>query len=517
MLKNAPAVGHRSGRDTPGLDAVDTQARVQQIVSRRPVVGLALGVVRAGRLQTFHGHGVADIASGALITEDTVFRIASITKTFTAVAMMQLWEQGLVDLDAPARDYLRAYRLIPARSGHRPATLRHLLTHTAGLGELAHPSGIFRPDFGESVPAGKRLPSLAEFYGGAIRLGAEPGTRFVYGNHGPATLGQIVEDVSGLPLERYFRERIFEPLGMTDSDLLRTETVASRLATGYEIGSRGPQAVAERDMVTAGAASIYSTPRDMALYAAGLLGGGKNEHGSVLQPATVATLFEPHYQPDPRVPGMGLGFFRADLGGHPIVEHQGVHPGFHSQLSLAPDDGIGVIALTNGAWQPMYWLGAEVHALLRDLVGAQGDEVGHHIPQHAETWPEVCGWYRLDAALTDVRLRAMLGAGIEVFVRDGQLTLRFLTLIPELYRGFRLRPDDPSDLYRYRIDLGDMGTSRVVFGERHGNTAGAIHLELMPLSLPRQSAATNPRRLATGLIGGLVLAGGVVAIRRQLG
>jgi len=81
-----------------------------------------VGVVRNGRLEFFHGHGLADIASNTPITEDTVFRIASITKTFTAIAVMQVWEQGLVDLDAPANDYLGVYRLIPAKAGFRPAT-----------------------------------------------------------------------------------------------------------------------------------------------------------------------------------------------------------------------------------------------------------------------------------------------------------------------------------------------------------------------------------------------------------
>ncbi|HEY9379025.1 MAG TPA: serine hydrolase domain-containing protein, partial [Jiangellaceae bacterium] len=90
------------------------RARVDGMLNRRPAVGLAVGVVRNGRLEYFHGHGVADIASGAPITKDTVFRIASITKTFTAIAVMQLWEQGLLDLDAPANDYLRAYPLVPA-------------------------------------------------------------------------------------------------------------------------------------------------------------------------------------------------------------------------------------------------------------------------------------------------------------------------------------------------------------------------------------------------------------------
>jgi len=99
----------------PEIRELDMKAKVGEILNRWPAVGLAVGVVRNGRLEFFHGHGLADIALNTPITEDTVFRFASITKTFTAIAVMQLWEQGLVDLDAPANDYLRVYRLIPRR------------------------------------------------------------------------------------------------------------------------------------------------------------------------------------------------------------------------------------------------------------------------------------------------------------------------------------------------------------------------------------------------------------------
>ena len=129
---------------------------VDQLLNRRPAVGFAVGVVRDGSLDLFRGHGFADLASGTPVTEKTVFRIGSISKTFTAVAVMQLWEQGLVDLDAPANRYLRAYRLIPARPGDRPATLRHLLTHTAGLPEVVRTSDVFPPLFGETVRVGQR-------------------------------------------------------------------------------------------------------------------------------------------------------------------------------------------------------------------------------------------------------------------------------------------------------------------------------------------------------------------------
>ena len=138
--------------------------RLAAISSRHPAVGLAVGVVRDGRLEFFYRHGLADIAAGTPVTEDTVFRIGSITKTFTAIAVMQLFEQGLVDLDAPAGDYLRAYSLIPAKPGHRPPTVRQLLTHTAGLPQLVYPARAFRPVLGETVPYERRVPTLAEFY-----------------------------------------------------------------------------------------------------------------------------------------------------------------------------------------------------------------------------------------------------------------------------------------------------------------------------------------------------------------
>jgi hypothetical protein len=268
--------------------------------------------------------------------------------------------------------------------------------------------------------------------------------------------------------------------------------------------------------VTAGAASIFSTPRDIARYAAALLGGGANEHGRVLLPATVATMFEAHYRTDPRLPGMGLGFMRAEIGGCRAVEHQGMMPGFHSQMTLVPDAGTGVIAFTNGAKDPSLWLPAECSALLRALLGLAEDAVRSDVPHHPEVWGEVVGWYRLQAGLSDVRLRGVLGLGLEVFVRGDGLALRFLGPIPALFGGFPLRPDDRSDPYAFRLDMSSvgMGTSRVVFSRPAGGET-TIHLELMPLSLPRRPAGTNPRRWASGALVGLALASAGVAAGRS--
>ena len=524
----ALAPGDDDERGAPEVAELAMRTRVRGILNRHAAVGLSVGVVRNRRLEFFHGHGLADIASNTPITEDTVFRIGSVTKLFTSIAVMQLWEHGLVDLDAPANDYLRAYKLVPAEAGFRAATVRHLLTHTAGIPEVLHVPDLLHPGWGpfdarpavHSVKVGEPMPSLAAYYRGALRVVVEPGTAFAYTNHGFATLGQLVEDVSRQPLDRYFRERVFEPLGMADSNLVRSERIASRLATGYVLAPKGAEPVPDREWIGAGGGGIYSTTRDMARFVAALLGGGANEHGRVLEPETLATMFEPHYQPDSRLPGVGLGFFRGEAGGHRVVRHDGILPGFNSELLVAPDDGVGVIAFTNGSRGAFVWLGIELDRLLRQLLDLPAEVLRSDVPHHPEIWAELCGVYQLPAG-SDLRGRVALGAGVEVFVRGGQLMVRVLTPIPALYGGLPLYPDDEADPYVFRLDLSNLGMStvRVVFSHEARTGTTAVHADLggQPLSLPKQPATSRPRGRLTRALGVLAVATAVQVVRGRRG
>jgi CubicO group peptidase (beta-lactamase class C family) len=500
-------------------DDLEMKARVEEILNRHPAVGLAVGVVRDGSLAFFYGHGVADIASDTPVTEDTVFRIGSVTKTFTAIAVMQLSEQGSIDLDAPANDYLRAYKLVAAKATHRPATVRHLLTYTAGLPQAVYLSRTFRPTLGEMVEFGQRVPTLAEFYRGELHLVVEPGAMHIYSNHSYATLGQIVEDVSGEPLDRYFRGHIFEPLGMEQTDLLRSERVRGRLATEYALRSHGPRPLRDCDLITAGGGGIYSTTRDMARYVATLLGGGANERGLVLKPETLAAMFAPQYQPDPRLSGVGLAFYRRDVGGHLIVEKDGLVRGFASQMFVAPHDGVGVVAFTNGARAAHGWLGPEVLGILRQVLHVSGDVIRTAVPHHPEIWSDLCGWYAFPGSLRDLQKWAV--AGVQVFVRRGQLTLRLVTPIPGLPREFPLHPEDDEDPDVFRMDLSafGMGTSRVVFSRVPDMRTAALHVELpgMPLSFQKQPATRDPRMWAKGALSALGIATAAAAVRRRRG
>src|SRR6188474_647648 len=145
--------------------------RIGPILSRHPAVGLALGV-RADGHWAFACRGYADLKTGSRITERTVFRIASVTKTMTAIAVMQLWERGLIELDAPATDFLRAYPLVTRKREFQQPTIRHLLTHTSGIPDARHLTDLMHVNWGPwdgrppifSVRYGAPLPPLAEHY-----------------------------------------------------------------------------------------------------------------------------------------------------------------------------------------------------------------------------------------------------------------------------------------------------------------------------------------------------------------
>ena len=492
------------------VDDPELQAKVAEVLNRFPAAGLAVGVVGDGSLAWFHGQGLADVSSQTPVTGSTVFPIASITKTFTAIAVMQLWELGLIDLDTPAGNYLRSYRLVPARVGFPPATVRHLLTHTAGVRAVRTAADLLRPEMGWAAPAGRPAPSLAEYYRGGLRYDTEPGTRWAYSNHGYATLGQIVADVSGLPYDRYLRQHIFAPLGMDDSDAVLSDRLRPRLATGYNLKARGPAPVPHHEVITAGGGAVYSTANDMARYAAALLNGGAGPEGAVLRPETLERMFAPHYQSDPRLPGMGLGFFREELGGHRTVEHDGILNGFRTDLRLALDDGIGVVVLANsGGFDPRGVSVPVSLALLRLLLDLPADVVAAGVPERPWAWGELCGWYSFGpGVLTDPQPRMAFGGGVEVVARGGHLWARGQMPIPALRRGLRLYPeaDDP-DAFRVDLSVLGLGTCPVVFSRGPDGKVTALHLGLIPMSFRKRPDRLNPRRL----IGGM-LAGGAAAL-----
>jgi CubicO group peptidase (beta-lactamase class C family) len=502
---------------------VDLDRDAAAILNRHPSVGFALAMVSAANVQ-FRTYGFADLASMTPVTAQTVFRIGSITKTFTAIAVMQLSERGQIDLDACADRSLRAYRLLPADGTLSVPTIRQLLTHTAGIPDVRHISDLFHAHAGPwdarpplaSAAHGQALPSLAHYYAPGLSVVVPPGHYFAYSNHGFATLGQIVEDVTGLPLDRYLRERIFMLAGMGSTDLVRTEAIADRLATGYAMRAMGPAPVPDRDWIGAGAGGAYSTLADLARYAKLLIDGGVGEEGVVVSPSTLSEMFERQFQTDARLPAMGLGFFRSDVGGHRVASHDGILPGFNSHLSVAPDAGVALVAVTNGSSGAMRWLPAEMDRLMRRLLDVPADGVRGDIAHQPAIWRELLGRYVLPPRIADLRGRLLLGGGIEIFVAGGRPRMRVRLPMPSAWRGVPMHPDDSGDPLVFRVDLGAFGLGQVRLCFRRDPRRGLMwmHSDLggQPISFERVTRRSS--RVPAAVVTGALLAGGVVAARR---
>ena len=497
-----PAAGQANSASAP-INELDMKPKVAEALDRRPSAGLAVVLVRNGSLEWFLGHGVADVESKEPITEDTVFRIGSITKTFTAIAVMQLCERGLVDLDAPANDYLRTFRLIPAKPSFRP-TVRHLLTHTAGIGYWRRLSDLLQPGVGSGDRAGRSgAPPLGEYYRRGLPVEVEPGTKWAYSNHGFAALGQIVEDVTGQPFEDYARERIFEPLGMDHTDLVRSERVRSRLATGYVLRSRGLNPVADREVPTPGGGGMYSTAQDVARYIAALQRLYAGRQDLVLKPETLASMFRPHFQLDPRLPGMGIAFELGEESGHKTIGKAGIVSGFHSAIVLAPEVRIGVVVLSNtGGLDGRNATALLAAALVRRRLGLPDQAIRTDIPARPETWSEICGWYSPDPGpVINLLTRALMGAGAEVTVHHGQLMLRPLHPVPAIRRGMRLHPDDPNDPWAFRVEMPEYGINlRVVFSQSPEQGRTVTRLLTDTFSFQKRPDARNPRPWVQGAL-----------------
>jgi CubicO group peptidase (beta-lactamase class C family) len=296
------------------------------------LVGLLGALVRGGELLWFRGLGFADAGARTPMTGETVIRVGSVSKPITAVGVLQLRDAGLIDIERPANDYLRAL-VIEQEPGDPPVTVRHLLTHTGG---------IVDPKVEPGVPGGTAIPTPAQLYGGRLRARA-PGTRWAYSNHGYTTLGQLVEDVTGVPFADHMRRALFHPLGMGGSDYVHSSRLGGPAACPYSVDLGRVLAVPYTEVSLTGAGSVFSTTRDMARFI-GLVAGVAQD---VLAETTVREMTSP--QPGPEMPlgrKMGLGFVVKE-GPPRLVWHNGGWYGANTAMWVSQERGLGILLYTN--------------------------------------------------------------------------------------------------------------------------------------------------------------------------
>lgn len=474
-------------------------------MNQEVLAGMALGIIQGEKLIYSKGFGLADVEQEKAITTDTVFRIGSISKTFTAIALMQLWEQGKFQLDDPLNQYLKAYKIQHRDPKAPPVTFRHLLTHTSGIGELRGITDLVQPVFGLGAKSDQPIPTLKEYYTKGLTPEVYPGTKWAYANHAFATLGQLVEDISSEPFSEYMIRHVFEPLGMTHTDYLLSDRVRDQLATGYAFKGDKFKAIDYLEIVVTGAGSIFSSVNEMSKYVAALLNGGKNESGNILKPETLQLMMQPQYQLDPRLPAMGLSFFLDCFDGHRVVYHGGGWPGFISFMLIAPDDGLGIVAFTNtSSFAP----GKVAQDLLRQLLDLP--DPAEQLPRpdilaSPHLWSQLCGFYAPAKGLnTNARIWKGFGGGVEVFVKDNRLQMR--SLIGSLSKPVTLYPVDAADPLAFQA-LQNKQKISLVFKP---NTAGDINcLDRGILygfnTLYKRPQHQSPRFWLTAILGGLAL------------
>ena len=317
----------------------DTLLRIEYYVTttRRQlrIPGLAIAIVQGH--ETIYQRGLGEAAPGRPVTPATPFILGSLSKSFTALAVMQLVEAGKLDLDGCVQHYIPWFQMHDRAVSS--ITIRHVLTHTSGISRYA----------GRVLLSGRggktREQSVREL--SKVELSHPIGSHFEYSNTNYLIAGLLIESVSGMPYEDYIQEHIFHPLEMTSSFTLEQEARDHGMAQGYRWWFGKPVPFDAPYLQNAlPAAYIIASAADMSRYLTMCLDAGVSG-GSLLSPQGFAEMFRPQVSVPVRNSSYGLGWRIEHIGNEPIVRHGGEVTNFRADMVLVPGQHLGVIVLSN--------------------------------------------------------------------------------------------------------------------------------------------------------------------------
>ena len=308
-------------------------AFVEQYLRAMNAPGMTLVLADRDGVQRTATYGFSDREGRVAVGPEELFHIGSISKSFVAIALLQLWQEGRLDLHRPVAEYLPWFRV---DSAFAPITTHHLLTHTSGL-----PS---TPPVFLSDPAEKHRAAHA------------PGEHFHYCNMGYAALGHLLWTLDGRPIAEALRARVLEPLGMTRSEPVITLDARARMAKSYAAfqndrpyGRHGRLAEAPAIITTEGAGCIASTAGDMGRYVQMIARRGRGPKGRILSEEAFALFSKRHVEAAEFGPTATYGYGIAvdSLDGHTVLRHTGGMVSFASAMQIDVDEGVGVFASIN--------------------------------------------------------------------------------------------------------------------------------------------------------------------------
>ena len=322
------------------LTVADAEAWLDGLVptalNTAEVPGAVVVIVKDGQVLVEKGYGFSDYEKRVPVDpRTTLFRPGSTSKLFTWTAVMQLVELGKVDLDADVNRYLDFN--VPARHGI-PVTLREIMTHRAGFEETAQDLVTF----GETSPA---LGDVVKRYVPPRIL--DPGEGPAYSNYATAVAGYIVQRVSGEAYDEYIRRHILMPLDMKNSTFRQPlpEAMRPHMSKGYETWDKPGAGYEIVSVAPAGA--LASTGEDMAHFMIAHLQLGRYGDGGILKPDTARLMQSTITKALPDLNGNALGFYEQNVNGHRVIAHGGDTNYFHTDLTLFPDDNVGLYISVN--------------------------------------------------------------------------------------------------------------------------------------------------------------------------
>jgi CubicO group peptidase (beta-lactamase class C family) len=338
--QSASGVAPLSGPDVASIDAF-----VSSEIQANRIPGLSLGIVHGNQIVHLRGFGAAD-STGRMVTPQTPFILGSISKSFTALAVMQLVEAGRMELDAPVQRYLPWFR-VADRTASARITVRQLLNQTSGI-----PANSENEQKEGFLSTGNE--TLEQYVRGlkTLALDRPVGASFEYANTNYSVLGLVVQTVSGQSYATYIQQHIFAPLRMSHSFASEQDARRDGLAQGYQLWFGFPFPTAQpypRDLLPAGL--LISNAGDMAHYLIAQMNGGRFEHAAVLSAAGIAALHAPATVAAPGT-SYGMGWYNGPTNGVPTIWHEGSITNFTSYMILVPGSQWGVVVLSNEGGLP---------------------------------------------------------------------------------------------------------------------------------------------------------------------
>lgn len=295
------------------------------------VPGVSYAIVKNNEIVYLGSQGFANIEKQKKVTHKTQFMLGSIAKLFTTIAVLQLYEDGRLDLDEDINTYIKAFQ-IPYK-----VTLRQLLTHTGGLEE----STLDRVKL-----SSEEVSSLESYLKNHLpEQILEPWIYPAYSNHGMALAGLVVQEVSKLRFEDYIQKHIFTPIGMINSTFLLDSKKIVNLAVPYNLKDKKLTPLAYEYVETAPSAMLISTSEDMAKFMQFQL---NPQRSKILKPATLQLMQQRQFTAHKKLWGRGFGFFERKYRGVDLLEHGGSRAGFYGQFSIVPKDTLGIFIISNG-------------------------------------------------------------------------------------------------------------------------------------------------------------------------